>query len=171
MKSLVLLGIAWLGLWTACAREGDRVDAGPATVGRSGPDTVSGRVRRAGNVPFVRTLVEAEEGSVAVVGEYEREVGRLVGATVQVTGRRAEGGLGPELQATSYQILGIDGEVPTIGRLRWGADGFRLETPDGHAVPLALVPEGLAELEGARIWVLLENGAVTRHGLLRPPEE
>lgn len=168
---LAALTLATLALSAACAREGDRLEAGPPTVGSPGPDTVTGRVRQVGNAPFVRTLVQGEEEAVAVTGEYELELARLTGATVRVTGERSRGGLGPELRASSYAILSIDGEIPRVGILRRDDEGYRLERVEGGSISLRSIPEGFARLVEWRIWVVIEEGAVTRHGLLREPEE
>lgn len=160
-----------VALSAACAHEGDRMETAPATIGRPGPDTVTGRVRRAGNVPFVRTLVEEEGEAVAVTGEHEPEIARLVGARVRVSGVRTDGPMGPELRASAYAILSVDGEVPEVGLLRREADGYRLVRARGDTLDLRVVPESFAELAGARVWLVLEGGAVTRHGVLRRPEE
>lgn len=174
LAAAVALGLCAAGsvaLSAACAHEGDRMETAPATIGRPGPDTITGRVRRAGSVPFVRTLVEEEGEAVAVTGERESEVARLAGARVRVSGKRTEGPMGPELRATSYAILSVDGEVPEVGILRREADGWRLVRGPGDTLALRVVPESFAELAGARIWLVLERGAVTRHGVLRRPGE
>lgn len=172
MRELLAV-LALLAVAAACAREGHRIDTTPArTVGVPGPDTVSGIVRRVGSIPFVRTLVGEGEEAVAVVGEYEGEVGRLTGAEVRVTGEARTGGLGAELRATSYEILSVDGERPHVGVLARDAEGYRLEGPEGASLALRAVPESYAQLVGARLWVVTDDdGVVIRYGVLRGPEE
>lgn len=173
LVAAILLG-PWLsGGAAGCAREGDRVGTAPSrVVGVPGPDTAAGPVRRVGNLPFARTIVEDEAGSVAVVGDYERELGRAAGARVRVTGESRAGGLGPELRATSYEILGVDGERPYVGILASDGASYRLVGPDGGEVALETVPETFAELVGGRLWVVTdEEGAVTRYGVLLRPDE
>lgn len=162
---------ASVALSAACAREGDRMGTTPATIGRPGPDTVTGTVRRVGNAPFVRTLVEGENEALVVTGGPELEVARLVGARVRVSGVRTDGPMGPKLRASSYAILSVDGEVPEVGVLRRETDGYRLVRVRGDTLALRIVPEIFAELAGARVWLLLEGGAVTRYGVLRRPGE
>lgn len=143
-------------------------------VGVPGPDSVEGRARRVGNLPFARTILEDEGSSVALVGPYATEVGRVAGALVRVTGERAPGGLGPELRVGSYEILSVSGERPHVGLLARdaGDDAYRLEGPEGGRLSLRAAPEAFAALLGARLWVIVDaDGVVLRYGVLRPPRE
>lgn len=157
----------------ACAREGDRVDVTPSRfVGVPGPDTIGGRVRLAGNAPFTRTILEGDTGSVAVVGEYAAEVGRLSGAVVRASGEAQAGALGPEIRATSYEILSIDGERPLVGILAREGEEWLLVGSDGARRSLRAVPERFATLPGARLWIVVnEGGAVISYGVLRKAED
>lgn len=167
------LGLAlWTAIVLACAGTGDRVPSTPsATVGLPGPESVRGVVRQVGNLPFARTVVQGEEGAAAVVGPYEPELRRLVGANVRVTGEPAtDAGLGPTLRVTSYEIESIDGARPAVGILRREDGQWRLEGAEGALLPLPAVPPELAEAAGGRVWVLTDAaGAVYRYGVLRPP--
>lgn len=159
----------------ACAREGDRVDTEPGrVVGVPGPDSVEGRVRRVGNLPFARTILEDGGSSVALVGPYATEVGRVAGALVRATGEGTPGGLGPELRVGSYEILSVSGERPHVGLLarEEGDGGYRLEDPEGGRLTLRAAPEVFAALLGARLWVITDpDGVVVRYGVLRRPGE
>lgn len=159
---LVLAGLA------GCA-PGLEMDGGPARIGEAGPDTISGTVRLVGSVPFVRTVVEREDGtSLTISGPYEPELERLVGAVVRVSGRSApaEGGR-PGLEATGYQILSVDGETPLVGILRGDHEGFWLEAPGGDTVRVTAVTQPLAGRTGHRVWLTLdENAGVVRYAIL-----
>lgn len=141
-------------------------------VGEPGPDTLVGTVRLVGNAPFTQAVVEPEEGDPAVVGgPYRGEVRKLAGAVVRLTGRYAEGGYpGRTLEATSYEIVSVDGERPLLGTLEADDSGFRLAFPDGGDRELTAVSEALAAHRGALVWVVLDDrGGVARYGVLREP--
>lgn len=145
--------------------------SGLARVGEVGPDTITGTVRLVGNVPFVRTVVEPEEGApVTISGRYQPELERLVGAVVRAMGRSAptEGGR-PGLEARGYQIVSVDGEPPLVGILRRDDDGYWLEAPGGDTTRVIAVTEPLASRAGDRVWLTLdENRGVVRYGILGP---
>ena len=153
-----------------CTREA-RVSSGIGRVGEIGPDAVEGIVRRVGNAPFTRTLVEGDEG-IVIAGPYEPEVRRLVGAEIRVTGRLAAEGEfpGPTLEAMSYEIVSVDGERPSLGVLKRDEDGFYLEMRGGSILRLASVSGALAASVGGLVWVILDvNDGVARYGILREP--
>lgn len=162
--------LAAVGL-VACAREA-QVESGPAArVGEAGPDTVTGTVRQVGNLPFARTIIRSEEDTVGVLGEYEEELAHLVGAEVRASGERTAGPLpGPHLRVTSYEIVAIDGQRPSVGFLRNDADGYFLETQAGD-LRLRDVPTRVQRAVGGRIWVVAdEQGSILRYGILREAE-
>lgn len=171
-------GAAALALPLLAALSGATGACAPETrtagrVGDPGPDTLVGTVRVVGNAPFAQAVVEPEEGEPAVVGgPYRGEVRRLAGAVVRVTGRYGEGGYpGRTLEATSYEIVSVDGEQPLLGTLEAdGAGAFRLVFPNGGERELAAVSETLAAHRGALVWVVLDDrGGVARYGVLREP--
>jgi hypothetical protein len=156
----------------ACARH-VRVESGSAD--STAADTVSGSVRQVGNTPFVRTIVEDSSGTVRIVGPYESEISRLVGARVRVVGvidsaSRGQA-MGPDLRASGYTVLSVDGDTPTVGYLRRSDAGdFFLRTEGGQDVPLNSVSSGLADQVGAKVWVVTNaQGAVVRYGILKKP--
>lgn len=162
--SIAVAACAWL---TAACAGGARVDERGAG---AFPDTVTGTVRRAGNLPFVRTLVEGED-TVAVSGPHEEELARLVGSRVRVVGRRDTAGRWPgaALEVAGYELLAVDGEQPEVGFLRRDGEGFYLEREEGR-LRLAAISPGLAREVGAKVWVLTgAGGSVLRYGVIRPP--
>lgn len=146
---------------------------GIARVGEIGPDRAEGLVRRVGNQPFARTVIDpGEDGDpTTITGPYGDEIGRLAGATVRVTGHLGEGQVpGRALAASSYEILSIDGDRPIVGTLRSDDAGFFLESPRGNW-RVAAVSAALGERTGALVWVVLdENEGVARYGILRDPK-
>lgn len=139
-------------------------------VGEPGPDRVEGRARLVGTRTLSRTLIVTADGvSIVVTGAYAAEIGRLAGAEVRVTGSAGETAAGPTIEATSYEVLSVDGDPVTIGTLRSDESGHYLESR-GQTVRVAAVSGDLARLEGALVWVVLdENGGVSRYGVLRLP--
>ena len=134
-------------------------------------------IRVEGSTPFARAVLVAEtEGAYELRGEYREELLRLAGATVSVTGAEGGGrggGGGGVLLVSGYEILEIAGERPLVGRLEVRSDGTAiLRTERGESVSLAGVPGGLAEQNGAKVWVRLgPDGAVTGFGVLREGPE
>lgn len=161
---------AALAVSTACAPETRH--GGPAWVGQRGPDVVEGTVRVVGNEPFSRAIVEPAEGEPVVIeGPYRGELRRLAGAVVRVTGRLGEAGYpGRGLDASSYEIVSVDGDRPLLGVLGSDEAGFTIASPQGDTTRLAVVSDPLAAQRGALVWVVLDDrGGVARYGVLREP--
>lgn len=160
------------GAGTACARQ-VRVESGPAD--SAATDTVTGTVRQVGNTPFVRTIIEDSAGAVRIVGPYEAEISRLVGARVRAVGvldsASRNRAMGPDLRASGYTILSVDGDRPAVGYLRRSDAGdFFLRTEAGDEIPLSSVSTALAGRVGAKVWVVTNaQGAVLRYGILKEP--
>lgn len=150
-----------------CTRQGD-VDGGP----EAAADTIEGAVRQVGNTPFQRTIVNGEEGSATIVGDYEDELTRATGARVRVWGAYTDGsGGGRELEATGYRILSVDGAEPAVGVLEHSdGRGYYLDTEEDADVSLVGVPSRLGARVGAKVWVVVgDRGNVQRYGVLREP--
>lgn len=153
-----------------CASEPGASDFG--WIGQVGPERIEGRVRVVGSQPFSRPVIEPEgERGVAVTGPYAAEVARLAGAVIRLTGRAATADIpGPAFEATSYEILSVDGDRPYLGTLRIDADGVALVSGRGAVARLEFVPEALRNRAGALVWIVLdETGSVARYGILREP--
>ncbi len=166
---MLALGLALAA--SACVREA-RPQGGAAWVGRLGPETVEGRVRVIGNEPFSRPFVQPDDDEgVIVSGEYKSEIRRLAGAQVRVSGHFVQGELPqPTLEASSYEILSVDGDAPLLGLLERDAEGFYLVHPGGSVSRVTYVSDPLSERLGGLVWVVLdERGGVARYGILREP--
>lgn len=163
---LGLAGATALVAAAACTPRGG-MESGP---GATAADTITGTVRQVGSTPFVRTIVEHEDGSVTVAGPLEAEVSSVVGARVRVWGppTESEDPRGPHVQVQGYEILSVDGTRPDVGQLlHEPGRGYYLETGAGDELPLAGVPDRLAGHVGAKIWVIRgETGGVQRYGIL-----
>lgn len=163
----VSAGVLALLALVACTRQGE-VEEGPAAAA----DTIEGTVRQVGSTPFERTVVEGEEASATVVGEYEDELTRAVGVRVRAWGSYRDGDRPErELEATGYEILSVDGAEPEVGTLEHeDGRGYYLATTGGDEITLAGVPSRLGGQVGAKIWVVLgDRGNVQRYGVLREP--
>ena len=149
------------------------MESGPAD--SAATDTATGTVRQVGNTPFVRTIIEDPSGAVRIVGPYEAEISRLVGARVRAVGvidsASRNRAMGPDLRVSGYTILSVDGDRPTVGYLRRSDAGdFFLRTEAGEEVPLSSVSSALADRVGAKVWVVTNaQGAVVRYGILKEP--
>jgi hypothetical protein len=154
----------------ACSSNAGPQPTPSARWGDVGPESITGKVRQVGNLPFTRTLVDAgEDERIFVTGDLESEISRLAGMDVQVTGSYTEGNQpGIYILATSYELQEIDGERPVVGVLRHDADGFYLDLFDGRTHRLSQVPPELEEAGEAKVWVIAEEGAHVRaYGILR----
>ena len=166
-RALGLLAMLAAG---ACTPESQ--GGGVAWVGQIGPETREGRVRVVGSRPFAYAVLQPEDGEPLVLGgPYEAEIQRLAGAEVLVTGRFAPGPLAEAtLEASSYEILSVDGDRPLIGRLEEDDGGFYLDVPSGGRHRIRVISEPLAARVGALVWVVLDDReGVARYGVLREP--
>jgi len=165
-----VLAVGLFVLTLACVREA-RDGHAIVRIGEIGPEGVEGRVRAVGNAPFVETLIEPEEGEAwRVSGPFRSELRRLAGARVRVTGLPVRTSADSALEASSYEILSVDGDRPLVGRLARDQDGYFLELPAKGMRRVAAVSEPLAQQLGALIWAVLDtNDGIARYGVLRPP--
>lgn len=156
-------------LTAACAGNAGVQSAPMARWGDVGPDTVSGIVRQVGNLPFVRTLIDDGDEGIFVTGELESEITRLAGAEVRATGTFTEGGQpGRYIDASSYEIVSIDGAEPAVGILGKSDGAYYLDLFSGELYPLKTIPSELQTSVGAKVWVITgEVGQVQAYGILR----
>lgn len=169
-----VLGAALGAVLGGCAGNAEPRAMPTSAWGEAGPDTVSGRVRQVGNLPFSRTLVDREQADAYFVsGELEREIGRLSGMEVRVSGAFTEGDQpGRYIRASSYEILGLPDGTVAVGVLGRDDAGFYVGLFDGGRYRLSQLPVELEEALGARVWVEAEAGGHVRgYGILRRAAE
>ena len=156
-------------LTAACAGNAGVQSAPMARWGDVGPDSVSGIVRQVGNLPFARTLIDDGDEGVFVTGELESEIARLSGAEVRATGAFTEGGQpGRYIDASSYEIVSIDGTVPAVGILNERDGAYYVDLFSGEPYPLKTIPSELRTSIGAKVWVITgEVDQVQAYGILR----
>lgn len=160
-------GVAVGLLAVSCTPQGEMDDGPDASA-----DTIEGTVRQVGNTPFERTVVRSEGASPTIVGEYEDELTRAVGARVRVWGAYAgESGGDGEFEATGYRILSVDGAEPVVGVLEHSdGRGYYLDAEGDDDLGLTGVPSRLGGQVGAKVWIVLgDRGNVQRYGVLREP--
>lgn len=133
-------------------------------------DTVTGTVRRVGNEPFVRTVVQGND-TLFVSGDWEPEIATLAGAEVMIVGTRTTGDMpGEYMEVAEYTIVSVDGDVPAVGTLESDDEGRFIRKSDGEIVRLTAISPELADREGAKVWVVVsESGAVQRYGIIAAP--
>lgn len=151
-----------------CANKTD-VEAGSST-NAAEADTVTGLVRRIGNEPFVRTVVQGDD-TVFVSGDWEAEIATLAGAQVMVIGTYTTGDMpGKYMEVTRYEIVSVDGDVPAVGVLMSDDDGFYITMEGEQIVRLTAVSPELKTREGAKVWLVVsETGVVQRYGIISSP--
>lgn len=170
MRVAVGFALCLAATGSACAREAR--PSGFAWIGSVGPEAVEGRVRVVGSAPFSQAVVEPDAGEgMVVTGPYRSEIQRLSGAHVRITGHYEKGQLSETvLEATSYEILSVDGDRPLIGRLEEDDGGFFLAGTAGEMRRVGVISESLQTHVGSIVWVVLdEYDGVARYGILRAP--
>ncbi len=151
----------------ACSPQNE-MDSSPGA--EAAADTVTGTVRRVGNDPFVRTLVQGDD-TVFVSGDWEPEIATLAGAQVMIVGRYTTGDMpGKYMDVTQYEIVSVDGDVPTVGMLGSDEDGYYIQVDGEVVLRLSALSPELAEQKGGKVWVVVtEEGVVQRYGVITAP--
>lgn len=178
MRRSFTLGMAAGWLCTACAgtRGRQRTEAPtPATTAPVAADTLAqGIVRAVGADPFPQIVLAqaAETGTqdVAIVGGLRGELGALQGAEVRVWGHPVPNpqALPPRaIEATGYEVLGINGARPEVGEL-FERDGALWL----NGKSLVGAPEELKRAAGSKVWIVgrTEDGRlrVQLYGVIAP---
>lgn len=133
-------------------------------------DTLTGVVRRIGNEPFVRTVVQGAD-TVFVMGDWEPEVATLAGARVMIIGAYTTGDMpGKYMDVSSYEIVDVDGDVPAVGMLMADDEGYYLAIEGDEVLRLTALSPQLQALEGAKVWIVAsDEGVVQRYGIIAAP--
>jgi len=154
------------------AMSGERTTPPPAgLVEEKAIENLNGRILMTGPDPGVVTLQLADGSSVNLVGDFERELHNLSGATVSVEGRRTSDH--PTLgtfDVYGYEISSIDGAKPEVGIFESYETSWFLLVDD-KPVALADVPDGLKTHDGAKVWIVGERTRtrlrVQSYGIIR----
>ena len=108
--------------------------------------------------------------SVGLVGELEAELARLSGAVVSVRGTDAPAPADRGLEVTDYEVVSINGELPSVGVLERRGEEYWLGGDPG--VHLMGIPDALTQAVGAKVWVTGPSSAdgvtVQSYGIIRP---
>jgi hypothetical protein len=111
-----------------------------------------GKVVVTGSEPSTFVMLVGNEGNVELVGDLEPEMRRLAGAGLLVRGSLQGSRPGQTLEVRDYEIMDIDGEVPSTGVLR--NQNGRLWLTGKDTLELSGVPEALGEKDGAKVWIV-----------------
>lgn len=155
-------------------RAADTVPAPPRPLAR-GDTVVEGIVAVVGADPLTQVIVQSgaapDVRAVAVRGPLRDEIAALSGATLRVWGRPVPGQPPPParaVQASGYEIRAIGGRRPLVGILRAAGDVW-LDADRPYR--LVRVPDALAEMNGAKVWIVGALGgdtlAVETFGVIR----
>ncbi len=127
-----------------------------------------GTVRIVGNAPLEQVLIEPADGAAAsleVRGQYTVELRNLAGAKMRVVGTLQDERL---FDVSEYEVLEIGGHVPLVGVLSMNGESYTLRVLGAEAVPLKKSPARFRELNGAKLWVVIDaSGAVEAYGIIR----
>lgn len=159
---------------TDTADAADTADtAGTITDEGPPPREAEGVVGVTGTDVAPTAILRREEGpTLGLTGTLARELRRLSGARVRVSGRDAATPVGPGIEVAGYEILEIEGETPLVGNLQQVDASWRLQVEDEEPWILEGLPaRGLAE--GMKIWVIGDEIGprqfrVTSHGIVAP---
>jgi hypothetical protein len=136
------------------------------------PETMEGSIRIAGADPLPMVMLRPAAGGpeVQLTGDLARELMRLSGVTVSVTGTMGTGMQG--LNVTEYDVTSVQGRRPTVGVIVSRDGGLWLE--GDTTVRLTNPPEALQTQIGAKVWILgrtTDDGLQTEsYGIIRPAQ-
>jgi hypothetical protein len=132
-----------------CSRSGTPRDAAPVT---DSEGELRGKVVVTGSEPSTSVMLVGNEGNVELVGDLEPEMRRLAGAGLLVRGSLQGSRPGQTLEVRDYEIMDIDGEVPSTGVLR--NQNGRLWLTGKDTLELSGAPEALRAKDGAKVWIV-----------------
>jgi hypothetical protein len=115
-------------------------------------EELRGKVVVTGSEPSTSVRLIGDERNVALVGDLEPEMRRLAGATLVVRGSLRGRQPLPTLEVRDYEIIDIDGEVPSTGTLR-NRNG-RLWLTGKDTLELVGAPEALRDKDGGKAWII-----------------
>ncbi|MEX2583678.1 MAG: hypothetical protein WD766_10410 [Gemmatimonadota bacterium] len=166
--------IVLMAVLIGCAPRGEPTDSIPlpeAAAERG--EALIGFVRIVGSAPVnVQVVLQPEEGrSVRLVGPLVSELERLSGVLVAVRGEIRESAdpiVDREIEATGYEILGVDGQPVVTGEITSISGGTAvLRTEAGHEIVLPAPPGELRV--GQKVWVQgPQSLSVQSYGIIRP---
>ena len=145
MRSLP--GILGVFLSLACAP----APRGAAPV-RATPSEHRGKVVVTGTETSSSVKLVGTNTNVELVGDLEPELRRLAGASLLVRGSLQGPGPAQTLEVSDYEIVDIDGEVPSTGILRNRNGQLWLIRKD--TLELVGAPEALRGKDGVKAWVI-----------------
>ncbi len=161
MRSAVSL--LWI-LLAGCSRAGGH-DAQAAAAQAE----YRGKVVITGSEPATAVQLAGSDGSMELAGTLEPELRRLAGAGVAVQGSLEGRRPMQRLEVRSYEILDIDGEVPSTGVIQTRDGQLWLAGED--TLKLIEPPDGLSSRNGAKVWIVgaRSSGAlqVQSYGIIR----
>ena len=157
---LLVVGLAAISIVTLPACGAGAPGAAPGTDVAS--DTVRGVVRLVGSEPLVTLLVVPSTGDAIMPRGAEGQLLRtLTGVEVMVRGRLTGDyafDAGPRgarvFDMRQFVVRAVDGVAALDGILSRGDDGWMLTAFDGRRHPIAQLPSALAELDGARVYLV-----------------
>lgn len=160
----ILTGLCVTGL--ACSGTSGAREAMPD------PTMLEGRLRLAGSDPNVMVMLQPAAGGpeVQLTGEHLGELERLSGIDVSVVGSLSTA---PRrtVDVASYQIQSVNGRRPSVGVVVSRGGAFWLE--GDTSVRLSIVPDGLRNQIGAKVWIVGEmtDGSLRpeSYGIIRDP--
>jgi hypothetical protein len=127
-----------------------------------------GKVVVTGSEPSTSVRLVGDERNVELVGDLEPEMRRLAGASLLVRGS-LQGSRPNQLEVKEYEIMDIDGEVPSTGILR-NRNG-RLWLTGKDTLELIGAPEALRGKDGVKAWIIGQRSgislAVQSYGIIR----
>jgi hypothetical protein len=132
-----------------CSRPGTPRDAAPVTASQA---EFRGKVVVTGSEPVTSVMLIGNEGNVELVGGLEPEMRRLAGAGLLVRGSLQGSRPAQTLEVRDYEIMDIDGEVPSTGVLR--NQNGRLWLTGKDTLELSGAPEALGDKDGAKVWIV-----------------
>jgi hypothetical protein len=113
-------------------------------------------------------LVRTERGPLPLMGPNTALLRNLIRAKVELRGYRdrTDTGRPTALYVIGIRVLEVDGLPALDGMLEGAAGDLWISNAQGTTPLPALVPPGLVEHLGKRVWVTLDKGVCVRFGVV-----
>lgn len=161
MRPALLLPCALAAL--ACARGIPGAVASTAVPA----DSLRGTIEVVGSEPAtsIALLMDGGRRAVTLLGERPL-LDRLSALEVTVWGDPVRPGV---FRVDRFAVRAADGIAAVDGVLAQERGGWALVTADGRHHPISRLPEALAGMEGARVWIAGSIGRPDTFGIIRQP--
>jgi hypothetical protein len=130
-------------------------------------DSLRGTIEVVGSEPATSIALLMDSGRRAITLQGERPLlDRLSALEVTVWGERVRPGV---FRVDRFAVRAADGIAAVDGVLAQERGGWALVTADGRHHPISRLPQALAGMAGARVWIAGSIDRPDTFGIIRQP--